>query len=96
MEVKELLTSPLTALAFVVSAVGSVGFGLFDPVWGLISATSGMWFPAIAVTAGTIFPEIGLESLGTQVLVAAAVVFVAVQLDRFYDRAAGYIREKWY
>jgi hypothetical protein len=95
MEARELLTSPLTVLAFVVSAIGSVGFGLLDPTWGLISATAGMWFPAVAVTAGTILPEIGYGDVGTQVLVAAAVVFVAVQLDRLADRAADYYKERW-
>jgi len=91
---KELLTHPLTALAVVASALGSVGFGLVDPVWGLISATAGMWFPAISVTAGVLLPEYGLGDVGTQVLIAAAVVFVAVQLDRLYDRAVEYLRNR--
>jgi hypothetical protein len=90
----ELLTHPLTAVAVVASALGSVGFGLIDPAWGLVSATAGMWFPAISVTAGVIFPEIGLDSVGTQVLIAAAVVFVAVQLDKLADRAAKYLKDR--
>ena len=94
MKGKELLTHPLTALAFVGSAIGSVGFGLIDPAWGLISATAGVWFPAIAVSAGTILPELGYGSLGTQVLLAAAIVFVAVQLDRLADRVAKYLKER--
>lgn len=94
MNLKDLLTSPLTAGAVVLSAVGQLGFGALEPVWGFVAATSGTWFPAIAVTAGTIFPEVGLESLGTQVLVAAAVVFVGVQVDRFLDRAADYLRNR--
>jgi len=95
MEAKELLTSPLTLLAVGVSALGSVGFGLVDPAWGLLSATAGMWFPAIAVSAGTILPELGYGEIGTQVLLAAAIVFVAVQLDRLADRASKYIKERW-
>ena len=94
MELKELLTNPLTALAVIGSAIGSVGFGLFDPAWGLISATSGMWFPAIAVSAGTILPEIGYGDVGTQVLIAAAIVFVAVQLDKLADRAYKYLKDR--
>lgn len=94
MEVKELLAHPVTALAAVVSVVGQLGFGWFEPVWSLISATSGMWFPAIAVTAGTIFPEVGLKSLGTPVLLAAALLFVAVQLDRLFERIAEWWRNR--
>lgn len=94
MELKELLTSPLTALALLLSALGSIGFGLIEPAWGLVSATAGMWFPAIAVSAGTILPEIGYGDVGTQVLVAAAIVFVVVQLDKFADRAIEYLRNR--
>lgn len=93
MELEKLLTSPLTAAAVVLSAIGQLGFGLVEPVWGLVSATAGTWFPAVAVTAGTIFPEIGLGNLGTQVLVAAAVVFVGVQLDRLLDKASDYLED---
>jgi len=91
MNAKELVTHPLTALAVIGSALGSVGFALVEPGWSLVSTTAGMWFPAIAVTAGTILPEIGYGDIGTQVLVGAAIVFVAVQLDRLFDRAV-----KWY
>lgn len=91
MNARELLTHPLTLLATVGSLLGSIGFGLIDPVWSLVSTTSGMWFPAVAVTAGTILPEVGFGNLGTQVLLGAAIVFVAVQLDRLYDRAI-----EWY
>jgi hypothetical protein len=94
MEIRELLTHPLTAGAVVLSAIGQLGFGLVEPAWGLVSATAGTWFPAIAVTAGTIFPQIGLGDLGTQVLVAAAIVFVAVQLDRLLDKASDYLSDR--
>lgn len=87
---RETVTHPVTAIAFVVSALGSVGLGAFEPVWGLVSATAGMWFPAIAVTAGTILPEIGLGDAGTTILVTAAIVFVIVQLDKLADRAGEY------
>lgn len=91
MEVRELLTHPLTLVATVASLLGSIGFAILDPTWGLVSATSGLWFPAVSVTAGVLLPELGFEDLGTQLLVAGAIVFVAVQLDRLYDRAV-----EWY
>lgn len=94
MELKELLTSPLAALALLLSALGSIGFGLVEPAWGLVSATAGMWFPAIAVTSSTLLPEIGYGDVGTQVLVAAALVFVVVQLDKLADRVAEYLRNR--
>jgi len=86
MDIKEILAHPLTAIAVLVSTVGQLGFGVFEPAWSLISATSGLWFPAIATTGATILPEIGYEQLGTSLLLAAAVVFVGVQLDRMVDR----------
>ena len=87
MDAKELLTSPLAVVAAVGTFVGSLGFGLIDPAWSLVAATSGMWFPAVSVSAGVILPEIGYGDLGTQVLIAAAIVFVGVQLDRLVERA---------
>lgn len=85
---KELVTSPVAVLAAVGSLIGSIGFGLFDPAWALISTTSGMWFPAISVTSGVLLPELGYGDIGTTVLMGAAIIFVAVQLDRLWDRAA--------
>lgn len=92
--IKSLLTSPIAAGAVVIGTVGQVGFAAFDPIWGLISATSGLWFPAIATTAATIMPEIGLADLGTKILVGAAIVFVAVQLDRLIERGRKYLRNR--
>lgn len=87
MNARKLLKSPYTALAVIVSAIGQVGFAWFDPAWGLLQATSGLWFPIIATTASTILPEIGYDQLGTQLLVAGALLFVGVQLDKLVDRA---------
>lgn len=94
MEVSKLLKSPYTALAVVISAIGQVGFAWFDPVWGLLSATSGLWFPIIATTASTILPEIGYDQLGTQLLIAGALLFVGVQLDKLVDRAQDYFNNR--
>ncbi|WP_254271095.1 hypothetical protein [Haloarcula marina] len=91
---KQLISHPLTAGALGLSAVGQLGFGLFEPLWSLVSTTSGMWFPAVAVTAGTIAPEIGFADLGTKVLLAAAILFVGVQLDRLASRAKTWYNER--
>lgn len=93
MNLNEVLNHPITALAVVLSAVGQFSIGWIEPVWSLVSATSGMWFPAIAVTAGTIMPEIGLEGIGTPLLVGAAILFVGVQLDRLADRVAEHLNK---
>lgn len=85
MDIKELIAHLFTALALLFSGLGSL-VGVLDPVWSLVSATSGTWFPAIAVTAGTILPEIGLERTGTVILLGAAILFVSVQIDRLIDR----------
>lgn len=91
MDTQELIRHPVTALAVVVSTIGQFGFGWFEPLWGLIASTAGIWFPAIAVSASEIFPQIGLGDIGPTVLLAAAIVFVAVQLDRLADRVAAYL-----
>lgn len=87
MDWKDIAAHPLTALMILLTALAQASLGLFEPAWSLVSATAGMWFPAIAVTSSTIFPEIGLGDVGTQILLVAAAVFVAVQLDRLIDRA---------
>lgn len=87
MELKQFVFHPLTAGAVILSTLGQLGVGLFDPIWSLVSATSGYWFPAIATTSATILPELGYGDLGTTVLVAAAVLYVAVLLDNGIDRA---------
>jgi hypothetical protein len=81
----EFLIHPLTGLAVVGSAVLSL-VPAFGPVWEFVGATSGTWFPLVAVSAGTILPEIGLQSLGSKVLLAAAIVYVAVYADRLAER----------
>ena len=88
---KNIILHPLTAVAFVVSAIGQLSIGWIEPVWALISATSGYWFPAIATTATTLLPELGYGDLGTNLLIAAAIVFVAVQLDRLVDRVQTFL-----
>ncbi|MBX0323877.1 hypothetical protein EGH21_12635 [Halomicroarcula sp. F13] len=88
---KNLVLHPLTGGAVILSALGSLGLGLFDPLWGLLSATSGYWFPAVATTAATILPELGYAELGTKLLVAAAVLYVVILADKGLDRA-----QKWF
>ncbi|MFC6757886.1 MULTISPECIES: hypothetical protein [Haloarcula] len=85
MDAQELLQSPYTAVAVIGSALGSIGYLPLD-LWTIIIDTSGLWFPAIATMASTILPEFGYESLGTQLLVAGAIVYVAVLLYRMYGR----------
>jgi len=86
MNLKRIVAHPLTSLAVGVSAVAQLGFGTFEPVWSLIASTSGLWFPAIATTGSTILPEIGYDTLGTRLLLASALVFVGVQVDRLFDK----------
>jgi hypothetical protein len=93
MELKKLVQHPLTALAAVVSAIGQLGFGWFEPVWAFLSGTAGIWFPAIAVSAGEIFPRIGLGEFAGPALLAAAILFVAVQLDRLTDSLLTRLRD---
>lgn len=87
----EALSHPLTAVLSFLAAGMQLVFGAFDPAWSLISATASIWFPTVAVTAGTILPELGLPDLGTTILLLAASVFVAVQLDRLTKRV-----QTWY
>ena len=93
MQAKDLIKSPYTALAFVVSAIGQVGFAWFDPIWGLLQATSGLLFPIVATVSSTILPEIGYDQLGTKLLIAGAVLFVGVQLDKLTDRVEDYFED---
>ncbi|WP_226023220.1 hypothetical protein [Halomicrobium salinisoli] len=86
MDWKDLIWHPLTGLAVGVSAIGQLGFGLLEPAWSLLSSTSGLWFPAIATTASTIMPELGYAQLGTKVLLASAILFVGVQVNKLIDK----------
>lgn len=87
MNIKDTLKHPITGIAVLLSAVGGLSFGLVEPAWHFISVTSTYWFPAIATAGTTIAPEFGYEQLGTNLVVGAGIVFVAVQLDRLFDRA---------
>lgn len=86
MQVIETLKHPITALSVVLSVVGQLGFGVFDPTWALVSSTANLWFPALATTGATILPELGLPDLGTKILLGAALVYVGVQLDRLFAK----------
>ncbi|WP_276260585.1 hypothetical protein [Haloglomus litoreum] len=93
-QAKEAVFHPITQLSAFVSLLGGLSFGWFEPVWTLISATSGYWFPAIAVSAGEIFPRVGLGQYGGPALLGAAIIFVAVQLDRLKDRAETWLNDR--
>lgn len=84
--VKEALAHPITGLAFVVSVIGQVGFGMFEPAWALVSSTSMYWFPAVATSGATILPEFGYPDLGTKILLAGALVYVGVQVDKLITK----------
>lgn len=92
MELKKLLWNPLTGFAVILSAVGSL-FGFIDPFWSILSATSSYWFPAVSVSAATILPELGYQTLGTRILVAGAVVYVALKIDNGIEKAREYRNE---
>jgi hypothetical protein len=84
---------PATAAGVVGSAVLQY-VGLFDPLWTLVATTSSLWFPAVSVFSATILPEFGYGDLGTKLLIAFAVLYVTVQLDRLADRTREYLRER--
>jgi hypothetical protein len=93
-QAKEAVFHPLTQLSAFVSLLGGLGFGWFEPAWTLISATSAYWFPAVAVSAGEILPRLGYGGIAGPALLGAAIVFVAVQLDRLTDRAVTWLNER--
>jgi hypothetical protein len=93
-QLREAIAHPLSRLAAVVSVLGQFGFGWFDPLWTLLSSTANLWFPAIAVSAGEVFPRIGLGDWSGPVLFGAAIVFVAVQLDRLSERAMAFLNDR--
>jgi hypothetical protein len=94
MKVVELLKHPVTALSVVVGAVGQLGFAWFDPVWSLLSATAGTWFPIASVVSATILPEIGYSGLATPILLGSAILFVAVQLDRLEKKVRKWLENR--
>ncbi|WP_415381468.1 hypothetical protein [Halosimplex sp. TS25] len=83
---KEALNHPITGAALLLSAVGQVGFGAFEPAWALLSSTSMYWFPAVATSGATILPEFGYPDLGTKILLAGALVYVGVQVDKLLTK----------
>lgn len=93
MSPQDLITSSHAAAATIGAAVLHLA-GALDVVWQFLGATSSFWFPAIAVSAGTIMPEVGMADLGTRLLIAAALLYVAILASRFIDRAAAFIKEK--
>lgn len=90
--IEAVLFHPVVALSAVASLVLST-VGQLAPLWDFVGATASLWFPAIAVSAGTILPNVGFPDLGTNVLLAAGIVYVAVYVDRFADRLIAFIRQ---
>lgn len=90
MALTDILMHPLTAIATVGSALLAV-VPAGAPVWEFIGATAGTWFPLLAVSAGTILPNVGYADLGTTLLVGAGIVYVAVYADRFIERTQEYL-----
>lgn len=84
-KLRDVILHPLTAGTVVLSALAST-LGPLAPLWDFLGATAGTWFPIVAVSAGTILPNIGYGKLGTLLLVSAGVLYVAIYTDRFIDR----------
>lgn len=92
---KQLLSSPWTwASAAFTSLLGILGF--IDPVWHLLGSTASYWFPAVAVTASTIAPNVGWLDASTaqSALLIAAFVYIAILVDKFGEKAATYWKER--
>jgi len=91
MDVREIITHPLSSAFVAVLAIGQLAFGMLEPAWALLSTTAELWFPALATAGATILPNIGFPSLGTEILLAAAVVYFAVKVNQLIDKI-----ENWY
>lgn len=91
MNTNNLLYHPLTAVAVVGSTLLAIVPG-FAPLWDFLGMTSGTWFPLVAVTAGTVLPNIGFADLGTQILLAGGLVYVAIYADRLVGRTLDYLK----
>lgn len=91
MDVPDILLHPFAVGSYVISVVGQLGFGWFDPVWGLLTATAGTWFPAVSATATIIIPQTAFAEWGTPLLLASAVLYVSVKLDQLADRIQTYL-----
>jgi hypothetical protein len=63
--------------------------GMLDPAIQFVSATAGTWFPAIAVGSQWVLPQIPAvpDGFGTDLIIAAAVVYVAILLSRLGRKA---------
>jgi hypothetical protein len=81
MDLKEIIEHPVSAVVSLAAFIGQFAFGWVDAFFALISATATYWFPGIAAFAGTVMPNIGYGDLGTTILVAAAVLYAAVQVN---------------
>lgn len=92
MDAEDILFHPLAAIAAFGSLIISTVPG-FAPIWDFLGVTSGTWFPLIAVGGGTILPNIGFPDLGTQVLLAAGIIYAAVYLDRLVEKTLAYWRD---
>jgi hypothetical protein len=86
-ETREVLAHPVTKLSALVSVFGAWGFGFIDPLWTFLGATAGLWFPAIAVSAGEILPRLGYAKLAGPLLLGAAILFVTIQVEDLIERA---------
>lgn len=74
-------------LGVVASILGLFQFGGLD----VLAATAGTWFPAIAVSATSLIPNLdrviaGDAPLHIVVLVVASGVYVAIKVDSFVER----------
>jgi len=94
MDWKDILAHPFTKLSALFSLLTGWGFGLFDPVFGLVSVTSGYWFPAVSAFASFVLPQTDYAALATPLLVGVAIAYVAVQLEGLVERAREYLRNR--
>lgn len=90
----ELVTGPVAVASAAATLLAGL-LGVFDPLWQLLVATSGMWFP-ITASLSAVAPLIEAIPTGlvTQVFIVATFVYVAILLDRLAERVVAWIRRQ--
>jgi len=91
---KEWLTSPLTAILWVFGWVANLFdpvLALFDPVFGFVGSTAGIWFPLTGAldTAARMIPAIP-SVVTRELLLVALMIYILYRLEQLTDAAQRY------
>jgi hypothetical protein len=95
MTLAELVRAPVAWVSALVTFLSGY-LWWFDPLLAFVTTNADVWFPAVSVTLTVVNDRLAVipSDLANNLLIAAALLFVAVLVSRLVDRAVAAFNQR--